>query len=256
MIVFSTLIYALGKAVGPHKAAAMFNHWVSQPSPNTPLDCLVTLQSIQRVAPVEPVAVLCDAAGAHIGKARSRLFTLAYDSMKEPTDIWVTCDDDVAIPPGTAKRLIDAVRGSEPRIVTVPYALRGSATSSVLSPNGEAVLADPKNIDVIWADGDAPEGMARIDSAGFGCVAMNREAMHLVGLNSIMFWELDRVWRGPFCDLLTPTVDGPRDVRGLVDWHTEDRSFFNRVPFEVQKFALTVGQSTHAGLTLNLEQAK
>jgi len=257
MICFTTLIYALGKAVGPQQAANYFNQWVQQGRGEAPLDCLATLRAVQRVYSAEPIGVLVDAGGAHIGKARSRLFTLAFEQMKDDDDVWLTVDDDVRVPPGTVKVLIDAARGPGPRIVTVPYALRGQAasSSSLVGSNGQALTqADPTSIDVTWrkpVDGEVvPENLHPIHSAGFGCVAMNRQAMEVMAAQSILFYEIERQWWGPFADYYGD-YGGP-DGRNYVQWYGEDRSFFARVPKNVSCYSLIVGESSHAGLTLDL----
>lgn len=250
MIVFSTLVYALGKAVGVQQAAAMFHQWVQNPGRDPQLDCLTTLRALQiAVGADDQIAVLCDTGGSHISKARSRHFSLALENL---ADVWIACDDDVAITDGTARRLLQSVRCDEPRIVIVPCALRGAQKSALVGSRGEALLGDPTSCNIQWDAFPEPpphEWLRRAHYGGFGCVAVNRAALELVAGASRKYRELGRVWTGAFEDDWEQEIDSE-----VWRWYGEDVSFFRRAACPV--FGLVEGSSTHAGLTLDLGQFK
>lgn len=251
MIVFSTLIYALGKAVGPIQAAAMFQQAMGAPpsARGDLLDCLTTLRALQTAAPTTQIAVLVDAGGSHLPKARSRQFTLAAE---QNPDVWVSCDDDVSVSAGTMAALLKHAMVDTPRVVVVPCALRGAAASPIVGSRGEALAGDPGSVNVKWAPDTTPRevnGLRRIHHAGFGLVACNRAGLERVARKAAKFEELGRVWSAAFADVMVARPDNPE----LFDWYGEDLSFFTRAhDAGVECWALVEGHSTHAGLSLNL----
>lgn len=223
MIAFTALNYALGKTLGVEAAAEQIDQWLALGEFHH-MPWLGSLDAIRRCGGGS-THVYYETACSHLGMARSRCFHWAR-TVNGPgfPRSWVSVDDDVCIDAVAAKALLDALAAEVPRVVVVPTLSRDPSARTLVYGSGAPSVG---------------ECLAPIEAAGFGCVGVNHLAIEAIAAaNQHLRFE------GEFGgDMLALFHDVLQD--GL--WYGEDTSFFLRVPSNVQKWAVTVGQSWHAG---------
>lgn len=221
--------YVLGSLFGPPKACELINEAVQHPAKKPPIFAVKALHALTRLA---DVTLAVDGGASHIGKSRSRHFHAALQSECE---VWLTIDDDVSATPETMAWLLACVDVRTPCVCVAPCIMRGDGTVNVeWSPIYFERTLFP-------AGGSA----RRIIRGGFGLVAMNRAAMLEVA-------KASPSWKDPHDGHMKPAPFlESLDERG--EWYGEDTSFFNRLPREVERMALTSGKTLHHGYELALD---
>lgn len=260
MIFVSTSLYALARKLGLEPAAAEFMRQVQaaaqelgeperavifKPGPPAPV-FVPAAYTVARCAWLGEVEINVNAGATVIAKARS----LASHAFLESTcDVWVTVDDDVEVSLDALTTMVSQCK-AEPSIVVAPCLLRDTLTANIAEGR-------------VAFETQAPNGgrLQRIESGGFGCVALSRGALEAVikagdwprsreALEAVVksdwpgqWWEhSDGVKRRV---LFRDEIDGGR-------WFTEDTAFFRNVPASVAVYAVRTGETVHNGQRLDL----
>lgn len=243
MIFVSTSLYSLAKRLGLEAAAGEFMRQVQaaatelgeperavilKAAPPAPV-FVPAAYTVARCAFLGEVQLNVNAGATVIAKAR----TLAAHAFRESKcDVWVTVDDDVEVSIDALATMVSQCK-AEPSIVVAPCLLRDTLTANI---SESRVAFETK----------APNGarLQRIESGGFGCVALSRSA-------------LEAVYQA------TPALDWTHDdgvsrrvlFRDQIErgrWFTEDTAFFRRVPPTVAVYACRTGETVHNGQRLDL----
>lgn len=231
MIYVSCSSYVLGRMFG-HKVAEQFlTRAVQDPSVMREIQ-IPAAHAIRHIASLDEVTLRVDGGATCIGKSRSRHLAAALESR---ADVWVTIDDDVQTDLQTATWLVETVQ--DPTMPTVCIAPCLMREQNVMNVEWSGVYMTRK-----LSNG----GMVRrARRAGFGLVAMNRAAMVEVAGAVPSFHDDDGKQKpAAFLEFL----DGDR-------WLGEDLAFFRRLPMTVCVEGLITGETTHAGVRLNLKAA-
>lgn len=238
----STSLYALARKLGLAPASAEFMKQVGaaveaiqldQPvifKPQEPRVFVPAAYTVARCALLGDVQINVNAGATVIAKAR----TLAAHAFRESKcDVWVTCDDDVEVSLDALTAMVSQCK-KEPSIVVAPCLLRDSLTANI----------EPSSVEY---ETKAPSGgrLSRIQSGGFGCVAMSRDVLEAVHDASpgLCWTDVDGVSRRV---LFRDELDG----RG--HWFTEDTAFFRRIPPRFGRWAVRTGETVHNGQRLDL----
>lgn len=248
MIFVSTSLYVLARKLGLNAAGGEFMRQVQaaaqelgepdrpvilKPAPPAPV-FVPAAYTVARCAWLGEVQINVNAGATVIAKARN---IAAHAFLESKCDVWVTVDDDVEVSLDALTTMVSQCR-AEPSIVVAPCLLRDSLTANI---SESRVAFETK----------APNGgkLQRIESGGFGCVAMSRGLFQAMDLESKMsnrltpFWEdADGVRRRV---LFRDEIDGGK-------WFTEDTAFFRHVPASVGRYAVRVGETVHNGQRLDL----
>jgi hypothetical protein len=248
VIFVSTSLYSLAKRLGLEGAAAEFMRQVQaaatelgepdrpvvfKPAPPAPV-FVPAAYTVARCAVLGEVQINVNAGATVIAKARN---IAAHAFLESRCDVWVTVDDDVEVSLDALTTMVSQCK-AEPSIVVAPCLLRDTLTANI---SESRVAFDMK----------APNGarLQRIESGGFGCVAMSRALFERMDLESKManrltpFWDdADGVRRRV---LFRDEIDGGK-------WFTEDTAFFRHVPASVGRYAVRVGETVHNGQRLDL----
>lgn len=233
----STILYALGKQLGKDGAMKEFERQVAKPDKQS----LPVVRTLARLRGMCDLAVYVDTGGTCIGKGRSRAFDIAFSQRQ--ADAWISIDDDSEVTTDTVAAMIEVLDDAlHPRIVVVPFMLRGSGLVNIAMPKVRAV-EHYNGVKLVRL----PHGTA----AGFGMVGMNRRAMLEImtyhKAKGGLEWTDETSGRKAlalFLDELTPN--------GV--WHNEDVAFFRRLPPDLGVDVLLAGISMHAGNALNLAE--
>lgn len=248
-LLFSTMLYALGKELGLEGAEAEWNRQCADPDTNSLpaarmlsrvlAACAQGLGSSQLIVSPNPapaavdVSMFVDVAATHIGKARSRTFHVASD---QNVDLWFSCDDDVEASQTTVLDLLVAADTPTPRIVFLPCYLR-----------------ERDIVGVEFADGARTRyGLAPIKGAATCCFVANGAAIRRVAENCqhLKYRDDDGVDRlAVFYEQFMHGVGGP------AQWWGEDLSFCHRATLAgVELVALVHGLSKHGDKMLKLDE--
>jgi hypothetical protein len=226
-IVFSTMVYALGKDLGLEGGLEEWQRQVADP--NT--DSLPVARMLARVAAFAEmperfnVGVHVDIASTYIARSRSRAFHAAKDA-----DFWFACDDDVEASQTTVSMLVQECDVPTPRIVFLPCYLRGRPVVGVKFSTGARVRG----------------ALAPIDWAATCCFVANKPALQLLDrtCQHLRYLDDDGVHR---LALFFEMLDQGR-------WLTEDYSFCVRAGLAgVELVALMSGLSRHADQPLTID---
>lgn len=246
MIFVSTSLYAMARRLGLQGASSEFMRQVQaaaeelgeperpaifKPPAAAPV-FVAAAYTIARCAWLGEVQININAGATVIAKAR----TLAAHAFRESKcDVWVTCDDDVEVSLDALATMVSQCK-KEPSIVVAPCLLRDTLTANI----------EPSSIAF---ETKAPSGgrLQRIQSGGFGCVAMSRDVLEAVyDASPALCWtDQDGVSRRV---LFRDELDG----RG--HWFTEDTAFFRRVPARFGRWAVRTGETVHSGQRLDLDK--
>lgn len=236
MIILASLItYELSKRIGKAAAAELVHRHAGSAlvGPDEPvLPAIRVVKALRRHA---EVALLHDAGGTSIGKARSRAFSVALEAN---VDVWISIDDDTECSEETIRHLLSSVDRDTPQIVIVPTLLRQDTQclNVTMDPAGK--------LDRITTTG---AHLRRALYGGMGIVAVTNAALFELRdawKDTLSFVDDDGQQRiGVFCEFV-------RDGRYFID----DFAFFDRVPPTVRIEALCSGDTDHGGYKLCLEQ--
>lgn len=235
MLFVTSHFYAWSKLFPtPAEAMRMLHVELEHPSRESP----EAIKTIVRLRTIDDCKVLLDSGSTSIGRARSRVFTLAT---LEDCEMWVAIDDDCEASMPTLRWAIEACRTSQ-GICVIPYLSRrekgdDKATAVVTITPEQMQQRRP------LSNGGA---CVPCTSAGFGLVFMHNRALRWMAesCRNLRFRDEDGQWKlAPFLELI--------DDEG--NWYGEDISFFHRVPGNIAIEALVTGDSSHKGAALRLE---
>jgi len=218
--------YVLGCITSPREATERITRAVADPTREQVLPAVHALRELRHLA---DIVLRVDGGATHIGKSRSRHFASALES---DADVWFYIADDTDTTRETLGWMLDAVSRDEPTFCIAPCALRGDA--------GIASVEWPS---IIVTRNLSNGGRARRAVRGDGIGAMNRAALVAIAQNSPT-WRDDadgRLKPAPYAEILEPGGA----------WLGEDMSICRRLD-GVALEALTTGETTHAGLRLEL----
>jgi hypothetical protein len=240
VIAYTTSLYTLGKMLGPEQAAELFHRFVARdrtiPGHYPKPECARTVDALTALGEVSKCMV--EASTSHLGAMRSRAQHWAMQ--QSDCDVWLSCDDDTTASPAALSAMLRLLRTDEPRAVALPCVLRGGNPPRV-------------NVDVVANALVIVEGPVRsvgIHGAGYGLTGVNRAALDLIAREheGLAYSDVDGVTRlASFAELLIPLPDG----LGIA-WMREDKAWWSRLPADVVKLAVCVGESEHAGMRLDL----
>ena len=218
--------YVLGRAMGITQAVAAMHKEVAHGQTGLKIPALETIKRLRDLAGLE---LLLDSGSAHMAKNRSRQFSAAYVST---CDAWISLDDDVELSTFTLRALLEALEGSEPRIIIVPCLIRRSSVVNVEFPK-------------IYSLRRLPSGgeCRRCNAGGFGAVGINRMALEHIAATCKTFVDDDGQLKfAPFSEHFAGKI-----------WLSEDLSFFASAPKTVMVEALLTGETCHDGQLLQLQ---
>ncbi len=229
-IIFSTMVYALGKELGLEGGLAEWQRQVAEPDG----DSLPAARMVARVAAFAAMperfelGVHVDIASTYIARSRSRAFHAA-----KVADFWFACDDDVEASQQTVSAMIQECDVPTPRVVFLPCYLRGRGVVGVKFSTGARVRGN----------------LAPIDWAATCCFVANRAALQLLDrtCQQLKYLDDDGVHR---LALFFEMLDQGR-------WLTEDYSFCVRAGLAgVELVALMTGLSRHAEQPLTIDSLR
>lgn len=245
MIYASTMVYALGRALGHERAIARVRELaavgddeispVRMGEPEVP-----AARVLGRLRELDDVTQHIDAGATCIGKARSRAMDGALQSK---ADVWVSVDDDVEADVDTLNALVTMARHSR-GICLAPCLLRRD-DRQIVNVHLEAGPFRAGGEFSGLAIDDEQIRTAPATWGGFGLVALHRQALECVSVECVtegdIFTDDDGLTKvAAFHELI---VDG--------EWFGEDRSFFEHLEHDdVPVNVLLVGSTTHAGRRL------
>ncbi len=235
MILFSTMLYALGKELGLEGGNAEWERQLRETSSDS-LPVARFLARVRSSRDADEVAVYADMAATSIAKARSRAFHAARNA-----DLWIACDDDVEADTTAIAALMDAVETSLPRIAFLPCYLRGREVvgCKFLPLTGSAPNDDYGRHSVL----------RRIEHSATCAFVANRAALQLLGrsFEHLRYLDDDGVHR---LALFLEVLEQGR-------WYGEDIAFCQRAALAgIELVAITKGVSSHDGQVLNLAQLR
>lgn len=253
MIFVSTSLYALSRKLGLEASAREFMRQVEQAAqalgdvdrpaifrPDSIAEAargqvfIAAAHTVARVAWLGEVQINVNAGATVIAKARS---LAAHAFLESKCDVWVTVDDDVEVSLEALTTMVSQCK-AEPSIVVAPCLLRDTLTANI----SESRLA---------FETKAPNGgrLQKIDSGGFGCVAISRAALELV-VNA-GDWPDGGTWWQDADGVRRRVLFRDEIIGGK--WFTEDTAFFRHVPAHgVGCYAVRTGETVHNGQRLDL----
>jgi len=240
MIAASTICYTHGKLLGMEQAArvidAQLHGQAVRGAPPVPaVDCI---RMLAQLSPLDPIDVNIDVGGASLGKSRCRALDWA---IRGKGDMWIAIDDDCSASPGTLGSLLTELSTDTPRVISVPMIKR--APGAFQSPELN-----------IWPIGGTPNRkLMSIEWSGFGLVGVNRPALQVISelTQSCNFIDDDGETRPAMFHEIREKLPGASECF----WYSEDISFWKRLPASIERWALIEGESTHAGVVLELSAA-
>jgi len=251
MIVYTTSGYAYGKAYGAAEASKVINaqfaghrETLARMPPIAPVQTFQNLR--EAIGGDYPVLVYVETSGSHVGSVRARAFHFARQ--QEKCAAWISCDDDVIASPAAMRVMSYALESNVPTVCTVPYVLRWNQE---LVPQPIPSVTGVRIDTEVTKDLPVPAHYALFETSGFGCMGVNRAALDLIveANKGLSFLDVDGEEKlAVTADLLVPTgKESPH-----CEWLKDDTAFCHRIPAGVRKLAVLVGESTHAGNTLDL----
>lgn len=247
-VFMSTIAYGLSRRIGPRDVPVELGKQVAALAAGGPLerdDFLPVASLLERATKLFDVALLIDAGGSNIAKARSRA---AHAFLASGRDVWIFADEDVDASSQVLQALYEAVKDGAPSVCVAPCLLRDQGMANVA-------------FEPVVVERQLPSG-ARVRSAlfgGLGLCAVSREAILRMAPLMPDFIDDDGVEKKVFFDscfiMRRPKVEGEGDADAVTyDWYGEDVAFFQFLPPGVRVEALMTGHTKHAGELLDLAQ--
>jgi hypothetical protein len=246
VIFVTTSIYALAKELGPDEAVREFHTQLKLASspPFLPImrdllrpaavqQFMPAVRTIARLQTIDGIGVRVDGGATCIGKGRSRAF---HAFLEADADTWVSVDDDNEATLETLEWLIEAVRGTAPRICIAPYWLRRTTTQ-------QPILAVELPRVAVFRELSGGGRVRNASSGGFGLVAVNRAAADAIVTHCTLS-RPDLRWQDDDDKSKWAVF---HDALAGGKWWGEDLSFFRRLPKEITVEALCTGHTSHAG---------
>lgn len=248
MIFVSTSLYSLAKRLGLQAAGGEFMRQVQAAAealgePDRPVIMkpaeppavfVPAAYTVARCAWLGEVQINVNAGATVIAKARN---IAAHAFLESPCDVWVTVDDDVEVSLDALTTMVSQCK-AEPSVVVAPCLLRDSLAANI---SESRVAFETK----------APNGgrLQRIESGGFGCVALSRAALEAVVEGGD--WPDGGTWWTDADGVKRRVLFRDEIIGGK--WFTEDTAFFRHVPaLGVARYAVRVGETVHNGQRLDL----
>jgi hypothetical protein len=224
-VVFSTMVYALGKDLGLVDASA---EWTRQASDKSAaeLPAARMLHRVRELLPDVTLGVHADIAATSIPRSRSRAFHAAKGA-----DFWFACDDDVEATIDAVAAMLAAADVLTPRIVFLPCKLRGR---------------DVVGVKFSTRAMESAHNVRPIESSATCAYVANGPALRVLAdtCQHLRYRDDDGV---PRLALFHEILDGG-------EWLGEDVSFCVRAALcGIELVAVTTGTSAHDGQILKLD---
>lgn len=226
--------YTIGKTLGVEAGMREIERQIANPDAAS----LPAVRTIVRLRHLTDIGLRIDTGGTQLCAVRSRH---GHEAWESGAAVWFSIDDDNEATTETLANMLEAVKGSTPRIVLAPYIVRGEQTHTYVNVNADL----PR---IVTSERFLANG-ARLrpcTKGGFGLVAMNRPALAAVreACKHLVYVDTDGVERLALFFA---------EIRDRV-WLHDDFSFFARVPDHVHVEALLTGHTAHAGQALDLSE--